>query len=1146
MAFEEHFNSHTNDFWPVLDESGNLKPSKLKTWVKKHLRYTLIPFTNNDKKVVLTVKDVRFLTSEIIEKEGQKSLRFEYEASCDGIRQIIASNDSDHLNISPLKKGDTFSLPENISRVYLTLFELKDFYKEGLKKIEIGEISLLKDQVASFLKKTSTASFSNICYEKRGKFISPQNFFSFFDESLASCDSSKLRFSPLKIISVEEKKINEQIYPEYHRLFADNKLEMFSYFNQVGEEAPRHVETLLKNLVRDHYEFVNGPGFSDDNYMDKGIYLLRKKVFPRGGGAPLELEMTIVLAEKAEKAEALLSKAIREAEVISYDGHAGYGANINSYFKRPEKYPKEKYQVILLNGCKTYFYGVSEVLSAKALADMDFLGLNIDLISTYDNSYMSWRMKFDLLKTFEVAAYNFRSHESSWPLSHKKYINWSSIIKRFNKIDRANAKYLVSGEQHNHYSPGMQKFTPSATGERNKKGLKEALKKSTYSVEQKKKFFNYLVQITPQGMTEFAELKKELLGLCHEFKDIISEEVSRDVFWASNCALKNITLTDDMIIQGVSITKGAKVSFYKKGALNIIISPSDIQVDPFLLEKENVISFYPNGQLMSGRLAKAAQIKTDIIGKSGEFIRFHNNGEVSSVMLKTPFRYKEFVFSQDTILSFYENGMILNGKIKKGQVHNIIVEGLTKINFLTTGELSKNIKLKGVLAQDEKRDGHALKKGTWIETGFTGKIEKGKMIAPFHFLGIVFPSGSEISFRKTYRSEYRVCVPHKMKIGSYEFAQSYSEHSDSSNCLYLYENGRISEGRFEAPTIVEGIEYSEKKTTSFYPNGKIKLGTPTKAIEINGLVLQKGMPISFYEKGSLKWVRLASPTKIGDFLFSTKSLNFHENGNVYAGYLENGGSYKNLKLKKRSFIRFHDNGVVAELSLSEDSYIQGIEFAKSGNSYRETSFYKNGNLRQGYLAKEQIIEGVKIKKGSLITLSESGYLKNSSWGTILENGPLFDSFSSKCYKDEGLTFLGEKNNMVLSCVLKENIVFDGIPVLKEYDFTRYPNGKMMFGFLSRDFTLGGYTWERHFEIEFYDNEQVKSGHLKTPAQIGTLGVFKGDVSFFKSGSLKKEFFMRTSPLMENFIRPENRLRLIKRERWFLTRNIKVDVQQGKD
>jgi len=237
-------------------------------------------------------------------------------------------------------------------------------------------------------------------------------------------------------------------YPEYHKVWEDNRLEVISIFGK--------------------YEATGGAGDAGVSGFNSFISTVKSALAPAAvtqtpatitaDTKDVQFEATLADGKKV-KVVALLVDAITStwpgfdaryesltptADLIAYNGHAGLGQNVRA-LARKGKWVAGKYQMFFMNGCDTFAYVDGSLAQTRAALNPD------DPTGT---------------KYMEFVTNAMPSYFSSMPAASTaivkgllSYAQPKTYDKIFENIDRAEI-VLVTGEEDNVFTPGM----PIGTG----------------------------------------------------------------------------------------------------------------------------------------------------------------------------------------------------------------------------------------------------------------------------------------------------------------------------------------------------------------------------------------------------------------------------------------------------------------------------------------------------------------------------------------------------------------------------------------------------------------------------------------------------------------------------------------------------------
>jgi hypothetical protein len=244
-------------------------------------------------------------------------------------------------------------------------------------------------------------------------------------------------------------------YPEYHRVWEDNRLDVVAIFGKyessatttsdAGISAYNRFVSMMKRELRGVTDtIVSAP----ENVADA----------PGPGVADVSFEATLPDG-KIVKVTALLVNAITEvpagfnaryesltptADVIMYNGHAGLGQNVRALAAKG-RWVANKYQVFFMNGCDTFAYVDGSLAQTRARLNPD------DPTGTKNMEFITNAMPsfFSSMPAASTAV-------MKGLLSYAQPKTYDQI---FAAIDRSEV-VLVTGEEDNVFQPGM----PIGTG----------------------------------------------------------------------------------------------------------------------------------------------------------------------------------------------------------------------------------------------------------------------------------------------------------------------------------------------------------------------------------------------------------------------------------------------------------------------------------------------------------------------------------------------------------------------------------------------------------------------------------------------------------------------------------------------------------
>ena len=281
-------------------------------------------------------------------------------------------------------------------------------------------------------------------------------------------------------------------YPEYHKIWEDNRLEIVAIFGKYEANATsgdagisafnEYVATTKRELLK----------------LTPTVSTIPENVASNPGPGTIDVAFEATLADgKVVKIVALLVDAITQvpagfdaryesltptADIIAYNGHAGLGQNVRA-LARKGRWAPAKYQMFFMNGCDTFAYVDGSLAQTRAALNPD------DPTGT---KYMEFVT--NAMPSFFHAMADASSALMQGMLSYQAPKTYDQI---FANIDRSEV-VLVTGEEDNVFKPGMPigggggggggaAFTPFEEAGTLAKGIEKAssfdVPAGTYTVE---------------------------------------------------------------------------------------------------------------------------------------------------------------------------------------------------------------------------------------------------------------------------------------------------------------------------------------------------------------------------------------------------------------------------------------------------------------------------------------------------------------------------------------------------------------------------------------------------------------------------------------------------------------------------------------
>ncbi|HSO32161.1 MAG TPA: PPC domain-containing protein [Labilithrix sp.] len=247
-------------------------------------------------------------------------------------------------------------------------------------------------------------------------------------------------------------------YPEYHKVWEDNRLEIVAIFGKYeanavsGDAGIDGYNEYLATMKRELLAITPTVTTMPENLASN----------PGPGVADVTFEATLADG-KVVKITALLVDAITQvppgfdaryesltptADIIAYNGHAGLGQNVRA-LARKGRWVAGKYQMFFMNGCDTFAYVDGSLAQTRAALNAD------DPTGT---KYMEFVT--NAMPSFFSSMPDASSALMKGLLAYQTPKTYDQI---FANIDRSEV-VLVTGEEDNVFQPGMPIGTPGGGG----------------------------------------------------------------------------------------------------------------------------------------------------------------------------------------------------------------------------------------------------------------------------------------------------------------------------------------------------------------------------------------------------------------------------------------------------------------------------------------------------------------------------------------------------------------------------------------------------------------------------------------------------------------------------------------------------------
>lgn len=278
--------------------------------------------------------------------------------------------------------------------------------------------------------------------------LADYNYFYYFDPAKAGCDLP-LVDATFTVSSLAPPA--QTTYPEYDRLRADNKLEVFIVFN-----AAEHTPEVSANDwgVTEWQQFkreLGQRGFRKSGDLAPGERWRRVK-------AGIEELVDIISPydmHNAADSDAVFRRGIAEHEVILYNGHSFYGSL--NVLRDCSVYPADKYQIIYMGSCWSYEYYTRQVFECKKTAS-DPTGWDLaDVVNDTESGWFHNNAEFS-----RILLSNLFAGAETGGKDGNRYYTWFNIVSQMNEHavsiwrswgTKTHEIMGVSGVRNNRYDP---------------------------------------------------------------------------------------------------------------------------------------------------------------------------------------------------------------------------------------------------------------------------------------------------------------------------------------------------------------------------------------------------------------------------------------------------------------------------------------------------------------------------------------------------------------------------------------------------------------------------------------------------------------------------------------------------------------------
>ena len=197
--------------------------------------------------------------------------------------------------------------------------------------------------------------------------LGAHNLFYYFDPDREECPLTETDLQTATY-SVESSLDAPTVYPEYDLLIEDGRIDMVVIFGQIkhGELGDNDwgfisFNDMSRSFRRIGFEVV-------ETYPENRGHRL-EKTYPADLTVTIDMYTPVGFADDVPREEAneRFRTAIRNNEIVYYNGHAFYGSL--RVLDDPSVYPQDAYQIILMDACWSYAYYTKQIFRNRATDD---------------------------------------------------------------------------------------------------------------------------------------------------------------------------------------------------------------------------------------------------------------------------------------------------------------------------------------------------------------------------------------------------------------------------------------------------------------------------------------------------------------------------------------------------------------------------------------------------------------------------------------------------------------------------------------------------------------------------------------------------------------------------------------------------------
>lgn len=211
------------------------------------------------------------------------------------------------------------------------------------------------------------ANFS-LRYQRNCGSSSP--FWYYYRPTLSTCPLNKISAThpyafAMDLVLEKSDLQSEKKCPDYEKIWEDNT---FFIVHVAGAYNENELNTSADTAISELTKIFDSPDINEKTNGD--MYYYRKAIFQNGKINFNAIDLKKPMSQASVSLKNLLTNLTPNADLISYNGHSGYGENIRAFIDSI-KIKKGKYTIGWLNACKPFFH-LSRAWFKKVEEENDF------------------------------------------------------------------------------------------------------------------------------------------------------------------------------------------------------------------------------------------------------------------------------------------------------------------------------------------------------------------------------------------------------------------------------------------------------------------------------------------------------------------------------------------------------------------------------------------------------------------------------------------------------------------------------------------------------------------------------------------------------------------------------------------------------